>query len=382
MTGSLQVKHGKYYVVVRLPDGAGGTKTKWINTNIPVEGNNKRKAQQRRIEILAELEESKDLISADMLFVDMIEEWMKIKESAVRQNKLRQNTFESYRWMIDKHIAPFFRENGLTVKSIKMRDIQAYYDTKVAEGQSANTILKHAVVINGALREAKRQKLIRDNPAEDAIRPRKKHFESKAYSVEEAKKLLSVLDDEPIKPAVILGLFYGLRRSEVCGLRWKDIDFNNGIMQIRNTVVKSQTLIEHEQTKSAKSKRTLALVPDTIPYLQGLKAAQDERRAIWKDDPDPQGHVCTHSNGRSFLPDYVSQGFNHLLKRYGLPHIRFHELRHTAGSLLLNSGMTINEISEFLGHEQVSVTLDIYLHVDIGGKKAVAQAMGDIFKTA
>ena len=138
MTGSLQSKHGKYYVVVRVPNGIGGTKAKWINTGIPTDGNNKRKAQQRRIEILSELEETKDLVSSDMLFVDWLEEWMKIKESAVRQNKLRLNTFESYRLYIDKHIAPFFRQKGLTVKGITAKDIQAYYDTKAAEGQSAN----------------------------------------------------------------------------------------------------------------------------------------------------------------------------------------------------------------------------------------------------
>lgn len=383
MTGSLTSKHGKYFVVVRVPDGAGGTKIKWINTGIPTEGNNKRKAQQRRIEILAELEETKNLVSSDMLFVDWLEEWMQIKESAVRQNKLRLNTFESYRLYIDKHIAPFFRQKGLTVKGITAKDIQAYYDTKAAEGQSANSIIKHNVVIAGALKEAKRKKLIRDNPAEDAILPRKEHFEGKAYSVNEAMKLLSVLDDEPIKPAVILGLLYGLRRSEVCGLRWQDIDFDTGTMQIRNTVVKTKTLIEHERTKSKKSRRTLILIDDTIPYLKALKAAQEEFKGRCINyDPDPQGHVCTNSKGKSFTPDYVSHGFSRLLERHGLPHIRFHELRHTAGSLLLNNGMSVKQIAEYLGHEKVATTLDIYTHIDFEGKKEVAQIMGGIFKTA
>lgn len=383
MTGSLTSKHGKYFVVVRVPDGAGGTKTKWINTGIPTEGNNKRKAQQRRIEILAELEETKDLVSSDMLFVDWLEEWMKIKESAVRQNKLRLNTFESYRLYIDKHIAPFFRQKGLTVKGITAKDIQAYYDAKSAEGQSANSIIHHNVVINGALKEARRKKLIRDNPAEDAILPRKERFEGKAYSAAEALKLLSVLDDEPIKPAVILGLLYGLRRSEVCGLRWQDIDFDAGTMQIRNTVVKTKTLIEHERTKSKKSRRTLILIEDTIPYLKSLKAEQDEYRSrCINRDPDPQGHVCTNSNGRPFSPDYVSHGFSRLLERHNLPHIRFHELRHTAGSLLLSGGMSAKQIAEYLGHEKVSTTLDIYAHIDFEGKRATAQAMGNIFKTA
>lgn len=381
MTGSLTSKHGKYFVVVRIPNGMGGTKTKWINTGISTDGNNKRKAQQRRIEILAELEENKDLVSADMLFVDWIEEWMKIKESAVKQDKLGLNTFECYRMYIDKHIEPFFRKKGVTVKSITAKDIQAYYNTKAAEGQSANSIIKHNVIITGALKEAKRQKLIRDNPADDAILPRKEHFEGKAYSTAEAMRLLSVLDDEPIKPAVILGLLYGLRRSEVCGLRWQDIDFEAGTMKIRNTVVRSKTLIEHERTKSKKSRRTLILIEDTIPYLKALKATQDRFRSRCINcDPDPQGHVCTNNNCKPFSPDYVSHGFNSLLKRHGLPHIRFHELRHTAGSLLLNSGMSIKQIAEYLGHEKVSTTLDIYTHIDIEGKRATAQAMGNIFR--
>lgn len=180
-------------------------------------------------------------------------------------------------------------------------------------------------MISGALKEAKRQKLIRDNPADDAILPRKEHFEGKAYSVNEAMRLLSAVEDEPIRPAVMLGLLYGLRRSEVCGLRWQDIDFDSGTMQIRNTVVKTKTLIEHEQTKGAKSKRTLILIADTIPYLQSIKKAQD----IWKlgciADPDPIGHVCMGRNGKPFTPDYVSHTFRRMLQKHNLPPLRFHD---------------------------------------------------------
>ncbi|MCI9445429.1 MAG: tyrosine-type recombinase/integrase [Oscillospiraceae bacterium] len=99
-------------------------------------------------------------------------------------------------------------------------------------------------------------------------------------------------------------------------------------------------------------------------------------------DPDPQGHVCTNKNGKLFSPDYVSHGFGSLLKRHGLPYIRFHELRHTAGSLLLNNGMSVKQIAEYLGHEKVSTTLDIYAHIDFEGKRATPQAMGNIFKNS
>ena len=155
-------------------------------------------------------------------------------------------------------------------KCCAARQIRAKIPLKATECISTDTFIKHNVVIAGALKEAKCKKLIRDNPAEDAILPRKEHFEGKAYSANEAMMLLSVLDDEPIKPAVILGLLYGL-----C---WQDIDFDTGTMQIRNTVVKTKTLIEHERTKSKKSRRTLILIDDTIPYLKAIKAAQVEFR--------------------------------------------------------------------------------------------------------
>lgn len=375
MTGSLQTKHGKYYVVTRISDGTGGTKTKWINTGIPTEGNNKRRAQQRRIEILAELEENKDLISADMLFTDWLDSWLKKKRDSIRLN-----TVEGYELYINKHIRPYFSEKKLTVREITTQDIQGYYKKKLSEGQSPNSIRKHHAVIHGALDEAVNQKMIRANPSNDVKLPKREVFEGTAYSIEDAEKLLSVLDTEIIKPAVILGLYYGLRRSEVCGLRWDDINFEAGTMTVRNTVVQMKTLIEHEETKSTKSKRTLALVGATIPYLQSLKAEQDKLKALMGDRyPDPMGHICTHKNGKPFLPGYISHRFLDLLRKYNLPEIRFHDLRHTAGSLLMEQGATIKQVQECLGHEKASTTADIYLHVSMRGKQAVAQMMDGIF---
>lgn len=380
MTGSLQTKHGKYYVVVRIPDENGIKKAKWINTGIPTEGNNKRRAQQRQREILAELEDSKGTISTDMPFIDWIEEWMKDKESAVKQGKMALNTFESYRSYIDLHIGPFFKKKGLSLKSITSKDIQAFYDAEMDEGQSPNSIHRHNVVILGALREAKRKKLIRDNPADDAILPPRAKFEGKAYTAPQAMALLAAVEGEPIKPAIVLGLYYGLRRSEVLGLRWQDIDFEAGVLKIRNTVVRTKTLLEREHTKSEKSRRTIPLVPETIPYLKDLKATHDIRKTRYTDghDPDPIGHVCTGREGKPFSPDYISHTFRRMLQKHNLPPLRFHELRHTAGSLLLANGISVKQVSEYLGHEKVSTTLDIYAHVDFEGKKETVQRMGSL----
>ena len=115
------------------------------------------------------------------------------------------------------------------------------------------------------------------------------------------------------------------------------------------------------------------LIPSTIPHFQELYQA-------YKDHPGKNegGHVCVHADGVPFEPSYVSRGFKRLLKRHGLPEIRFHELRHTAGSLLLESGMNPKQIQEYMGHEDVQTTLETYTHLTIEGKAESAKVMGSL----
>lgn len=182
-------------------------------------------------------------------------------------------------------------------------------------------------------------------------------------------QLLSVLEDDVLKPAVVLGLYYGLRKSEVLGLRWQDIDFEAGTLSVRNTVTRMRTRIEHEQTKSLASKRTLFLIPSTITYLQQVRKDQLERQRLLGSAYTITDHICVWPDGRPLSPDYVSQHFRLFLEKHNLPSIRFHDLRHTAGSLLLRKGLNVKQVQEFLGHEKSSTTLDIYLHIDKQNKR-------------
>lgn len=177
---------------------------------------------------------------------------------------------------------------------------------------------------------------------------------------------------------MILGLFYGLRRSEACGMRWQDIDFKEEKMTVRNTVVKTKTLIEHEETKSPKSRCTMFLIPETISYLKRLKAKQAENRLLLGRDYTDGDHVCVWPDGRPVTPDHVSHAFRKFLIKHELPLIRYHELRHTAGSLLLTQGLSVKQIQEYLGHEKAATTLDIYSHLSVEGRKESAQTMGEV----
>ena len=244
-TGSLQIKSGTYYAVIRIPDETGREKQKWISTKIKVAGNNKRLnkrlANQKLCEILSSYDQQKITYTKDILYVDWLEIWMEQK-----RNELRVNTMECYNLYLNTHIIPFFKPLKLSLSSITPQHIQDYYNKKRKENQSANSIHKHSVIIRGALQEALKKNLIPYNPADRATLPSKERFVGKAYTVDQANRLLSVINNEAMKPAIILSLYYGLRRSEVLGLRWKDIDFDSNTITIRNTVVKVLTVIEHE----------------------------------------------------------------------------------------------------------------------------------------
>ena len=218
------------------------------------------------------------------------------------------------------------------------------------------------------------------NPIDGLTLPKQskqEKFKGTAYTVDQAKKLLAVIEgNELIYPAIILGLCYGLRKSKVLGLRWCDIDFDTNDMRIRNTVVRMKTPIEHEMTKSAASKRTLKLVPGTKNYLQQLHKEQMDRALLFRKEYKTTNHVCVWPDGRPFSPNLISSRFKMLLNRHDFPIIRFHDLRHTAGSLLISQGMSIKQVQEFLGHEQASTTLDIYTHIDNQAKIETANAMG------
>jgi len=373
ITGSLQKKGDTYYAVVRVPDDHGEVKQRWMSTGIKVAGNNKRQANAKLKEIIADFETNKITYTADILFLDWIKKWMEQKK-----NEVRLVTFESYESYLDTHIIPFYKPHKLMLKAVNPQHIQDYYNQKKKSGLSANTIKKHNAVIRGALQDAMKKNLIPYNPADRATLPAIAEYKGKAYTVEQANELLKVIDNEPMKPAIILGLFYGLRRSEALGLRWRDIDFDNGTISIRNTVVKGRTVVEAEQTKSRASKRTLFIIPETKDYFQEVKKRQDENRLLIGAAYCDNDKVCTWDDGKPFKTDYISQKFAKILKKNGLPHIRFHELRHTAGSLLLERGLSAKQIQEYLGHEKVSTTLDIYGHLSVEGKKEAANVMGSL----
>lgn len=257
-----------------------------------------------------------------------------------------------------------------------IQDLQGYYEEKL-KVLSVRSLKKQHCVVSGALYEAEIDQLIPANFAKDFKFPKATKFEGKAYTEDQVAALLAAVEKEgePIRAAITLAVCYGLRREEVCGLRWQDIDFGAGKLCVRNTVTQNGALkIEVERAKTQKSRRTIPLIESTVPYLKQLKRIQEQHGL----DLDK---VVAWLEGRSVRPDYISSKTRRVMKAYGLGHIRLHDLRHTAVSLLAATRkVTPKQMQEFLEHEDIITTLNIYTHVQDEDRKAASGVMDSILK--
>lgn len=370
--GKLYDDNGTWTVRARVFDPLSGkVKQRSKSTGFKVKDSTKRRAEQSMREIVSEWEKEANAIpiKRDPMFYEYVQKWLD-KKAVCRQ----ANTVKSYRDYANTHILPTL--GSLKVRQMTLQHLQLYYREKL-KTLSVNTVKKHHVVISGALLDAVRDGVIPVNFADYVEFPKAEKFEGKAYSVEQVSALLDAVEQEgePIRSAVTLAVCYGLRREEICGLRWKDIDFDTGKLYIRNTITQNGALrIEAERTKTDRSRRAIDLIDSTVPYLTNLKETH-QKNGLTLDK------VCTWPDGRAVRPDYITSKTRRVMKAYGLERIRVHDLRHTAASLLATQA-TPKQIQDFLGHEDISTTMNIYTHLQDEDRKATSGIMDSILKNS
>ena len=375
IAGHLQEKKGLYYMVLSYKDKSGKRISKWLPTGLPVKGNKKR-AEDMLMAARAEFVAGEAAIDHDMPFSSYLVQWMEITRST-----LKPNTAAGYASMIQNPIAPYFQQRGITLGGLQAVDIQMFYTSQLKR-VSANTVIHYHAIIHRALKYAVKTDLIDVNPADKVERPRKDRFTASFYDGNEVNRLFQAARGTPLELPVMLAAFYGLRRSEVVGLKWDAIDFENKTIAIRHTVTacaeKGRRIeVAADTTKTASSRRTLPLVPAFQTKLAALKEEQEKNRILCGRSycTDYLGYVLVDAMGNRLKLSYISTAFPALLKRNGLRPIRFHDLRHSCASLLLKNGVPMKQIQEWLGHSDFSTTANIYAHLDAGSKLTSAQAM-------
>ena len=375
VAGHLQEKKGLFYIVLSYSDRDGKRKTKWVPTGLPIKGN-KRKAETMLQEARKTFVADYVPVAEDMLFVDYLTEWLEIAKGSVALT-----TYASYSSMVKNTIIPYFKPKELTLIGLQPRDIQEFY-TQQLKRVKASSVIHYHVIIHRALKYAVRTDLIPTNPADKIDRPKMERFVGSFYDSDEMNSLFEAAAGTRLELPILLGAFYGLRRSEVIGLKWDAIDFANETITIRHTVTTcnldgKQVLVASDTTKTKSSMRTLPLVQVFKERLLDVKAKQEQNMKLCgrSYNKDYLGYICVDDMGNLLKPGYLTTSFPLLLEKNGLRKIRFHDLRHSCASLLLANGVPMKQIQEWLGHSDFSTTANIYAHLDFNSKISSAQAM-------
>jgi len=372
MTGSLHVRRGVYHAVLNQYDKDGNRKRKWVNTKLVPNGRNKKQAEKILRELIVAEENKIVSFSDNSLFADYILEWLE-----GHKNKVELSTWEAYEYLIRKYIVPYFKKRKIKLQDLNQRDIKKYYQYLSKEGLSASSIRHHHANIRKSLKDAMIDELISRNVADLVQLPKKVKYVAKYYKMKQILKLIKAAKDDPLETAIILASNCGLRRSEVAGLKWDAIDMENKTITIRRTVVEMKTLVEKERTKTQSSYRTMPLTKMVYENLKALRRKQKENKLFFGSAYNDNDYVCKWEDGRPLRPNYYSQHLKFVIKRAGLPDIRFHDLRHSCARMLRKMGFRMEEIQAWLGHSEISTTANIYAPEEYEEKENMAKAMSE-----
>jgi len=298
-----------------------------------------------------------------------LSEWLTAKRASVRPS-----TWRRYEASVRLHLLPNIGHLRLT--QLGPADLQALYADRLAAGLSAMTVRHIHALLHEALGRAEAWGFASRNVARLVQPPRAARHEMSALRPDQARLLIETAHGDRLEALYVLALTTGMREGELLALRWSDVDLDGASIQVRASLQRTDAGYDFAETKTARSRRQISLTRTAIDALRRHRAGQAADRlrvgASWED----MNLVFPNETGRPLDPsNLLRRGFYPLLARAGLPRVRFHDLRHTAASLMLGRGVHPKIVSEMLGHSQIAVTLDLYSHVTPTMQREAATAL-------
>ena len=326
-------------------------------------------AQRRLTELLSSLDKGVYTPPGRLTVAEHLHQWL---TGYVRTN-CSQRTLDGYQSIIERHLIPAL--GHVQLKRLHPQAIQGYYG-KACERLSARTVHHQHRVLSQSLKYAVRQGYLGRNPAElvDAPSPRKKAM--RTLTPYEVEVLFDTAKDNHFYPVIYTAVSTGLRQAELLGLRWRDVDLDMLSISVSQVLYKRKGICEFKEPKTAHSRRRVAMTPKLALYLREYKAERESLNWQLGQPLTLDSLVFADPEGRPLDPCVLSHDFARIVKRAGLEHVRFHDLRHTFASLMLLRGAKPKVISEALGHSSVAFTMDTYSHI-IEGMQEDAMALLD-----
>ena len=303
--------------------------------------------------------------------------WMDTWFENVAKIKVRPSSHQTYKGYIDNHIKPNI--GNIPLEKLTTMDLQKFYRKLLTKGRverieskeqpkglSAKTVRNINQVISSAMDLAVAQKIILANPTNACELPKVEHLEMQTIPAEQLQAFLDEARATGVYEMYYIELATGLRRGELLGLKWSDIDWKNGIIKVRRQVARVNGEIVEAPLKTKNSYRAVSISPQAIEVLRDQKRKTNDT------------YVFPSPNGGPISPDSVNNMLKRVLERAGIPKVRFHDLRHTFATIALQNGVDIKTVSGMLGHFSAGFTLDTYAHVTTSAQKEAAQTIGNI----
>ncbi|MGH8985359.1 MAG: tyrosine-type recombinase/integrase [Acidimicrobiia bacterium] len=361
MRGSVIKRGDSWSVVIDAGRGADGKRIRKWHSGFAT----RKEAERARTEILSRVDRGTYVEpSRQVLGEFLVQEWL-----PAIQARIRPSTWDSYARNLRLHVVPALGSERL--QSITPARLNRFYAELLEEGRkngpgglAPKTVRYVHGILRKALADAVRWNRVQRNAADLADPPKVSAAgrEMQTWNAEELRTFLEHIAAERLYAAFLLAATAGMRRGELLGLRWRDVDLDAARLSVRQSIVSVAYDVKLSPPKTPRSRRSIALDQRTVAALRAWRKVQLEDRMLLGDDYESSGLVFTREDGRFVHPDRLTQLFDKYVESSGLRRIRLHDLRHTHATLALAAGVHPKVVSERLGHATVAFTLDVYSH--------------------
>jgi integrase len=342
-----------YYVNMDYGKNESGKRVKATKTF-------KSKAEARKA--LREFEADKTKGTLVIPTSETLSMWLDYWIENIKARNCEETTLYGYRNIINNHINPAIGD--IPLQKLTAKDINKYFTVlEVDKSLSINTIRKHYDLLKDSLQKAEDEERISKSPVNRIEPPKPILKEKNFYSPEQLQQLFTIVEGDRMEVVVKLAGYLGLRREEIAGLRWCNVNLANSKLSIVEARTQAGKSVIEKGTKNASSHRTFTLPEELKEVLGQVKAKQEDYKEQLDTAYIDSGYVMTWEDGRPYRPNYLSELFKQIIDRNQLPPLRLHDLRHTFASIANSIGVSMFDIGKALGHSNVGTTGRIYTHL-------------------
>lgn len=338
-------------------------------------GKTRKEVQDKLNVALHEQKQGTIATGPQQLLKPYLERWLE----QVYKPSVKVSSYNQYRSVVRRHLVPGL--GHVPLQKLTPEKVQAFYAQKLEEGKSPKLIQLIHAVLRQALENAVKWNLVSRNVAKLVSLPRIERYEAQTLTIEQARHLLEVARGSRLEAMLLVALNTGMRRGELLALRWSDVDFGNKLIFVHRTVnyVGGFKFVETEP-KTRSSRRKIAVTSKVLEALKVHREQQSDVRLKAGQNWHENDLVFCNMHGGFLLGNTVLSQFRRLLVEASLPHMRFHDLRHSMATILLESDMHPKKVQERLGHSSIAITMDVYSHVLPSMQQDVAHKLDDMFE--